>query len=98
MAGRQRGAGKAVTRAARAGTRGTTRIGYLIAFEPELARRQLLEVFRAEVGMPTRVARRLGVDHATVKRWVARLGIRGEIDQIRAKRGRAPTFSGAGGN
>jgi transposase-like protein len=48
------------------------------------ARSQILAAYRAADGNATQVARLLGVHHATLLRWVARLALAEHVDAVRA--------------
>jgi len=53
--------------------------------EPQKAKVELLRLLRAHDGNNTSAARQLGVDVATLKRWIQRLGVRAQLDQMRRR-------------
>lgn len=65
----------------------TKKMGLLIQLDAGLARAQLLRAFERHDGKPTKVAEALKVSHSTVKRWIAKLKLRRDIDRIRERNG-----------
>ena len=60
-----------------------TEIGLMVQGNPAQARKRLLTLFRQHGGNCTRVSENLDVNVATIKRWIAKLGIRTQIDKMR---------------
>ena len=58
-------------------------LGVLVRTEPSRARRALVIAYRGTRGNSSAVARMLGVHHATLLRWVARLNLGDEIERVR---------------
>ncbi|MHA1569043.1 MAG: hypothetical protein ACTSXZ_06200 [Alphaproteobacteria bacterium] len=67
-----------------------SKIGLQIQLDPARGARSLLALFKRHGGMPTAVAAAAGVSHSTVKRWVSRLDLRDQIDEIREELGLKP--------
>jgi len=64
-----------------------SKLGLLIQLDPKRGKAKLLAQFKRCEGMPTKVAEREGVAHSTVKRWIATLECRDEVNAIRANLG-----------
>ena len=64
-----------------------TRMGLMIELDPERARRDLLAALRRNGWSTRATADDLGVDWATAKRWVDRLGLRDVVDREQRKGG-----------
>lgn len=65
-----------------------TELGLLVRLHPRQAMRRILAAYRAEAGVATRAAIRLGVEHSTLLRWVGKLERRGldvreRIEEVR---------------
>lgn len=58
-------------------------LGMRVRIHPEQAREAILSAYRRVKGNTTKAAELLGVNRATLKRWVCRLELRDDIDQIR---------------
>lgn len=58
-------------------------MGMLVTINPDQARKRLLSAFTKCDGGTTQVANKLGVNIATVKRWIARLEIRPQVEEMR---------------
>lgn len=67
-----------------------SKLGLQIQLDPEKGARDLMALFRKHKGMPTAVAEAAEVAHSTVKRWVASLDLRADIDDLRAEYGLPP--------
>lgn len=61
-----------------------TALGLLISTDPERAKVRILRALRAAGGNNTRAAAALGVDLATLKRWVNKLELRPQLQALRA--------------
>lgn len=59
------------------------KMGMLVQINPDQARKQLLTAFRRYDGGTTQVATALDVNIATVKRWIAKLEIRPQVEEMR---------------
>jgi DNA-binding MarR family transcriptional regulator len=62
-------------------------IGDLIRLDRSKGAAALMAVFRKHDGKLVETAEAIGIDHATLKRWVVKLGIRGLVERLRAERG-----------
>lgn len=65
-----------------------TELGLLVRVRPRVAARRILAAYRAEGGVATRAAERLGVEHTTLLRWLRKLersgvAVRDAIEDIR---------------
>jgi transposase len=60
-------------------------LGVLVRVDPNRARRALVIAYKGTRGNASAVARMLGVDHATVLRWVTRLNLADEIERVRGE-------------
>jgi hypothetical protein len=65
-----------------------TDIGLTIRLDPTKGKRQLLRLFTRHEGNTTHVAKAVGVDVATVKRWIVKCGteFRAEIEALRPEK------------
>lgn len=69
-----------------------TTIGALIREGKEKqAAAKLVALLRTHKGNAVHAAQAAGVHHATLKRWVVRLGVRGHLEQIRSRLARVRT-------
>ena len=62
----------------------------LVRFDRRRGARAVIALVRRNGGSITRAARAAGVHHATLKRWIAALGVRAEIETIRESAGLSP--------
>lgn len=56
-----------------------------VRLHPKEAAKQILDGFRRADGQTVRAAELLGVTDRTLDRWVARLGLRHQVEEIRRK-------------